>query len=72
MPERVSYARGFVVIGVLWNLSHFGEKLLRSSDHGFDLLTLLFLACVSLTPFPVLPYVDHFNDPANVGAAALM
>ena len=72
IPELVSYSLGFVVIGAFWNLSHFGAKLLRRSDHGFNLLTLLFLACVSLTPVPARPYVDHFNDPVNVGVAALV
>ena len=49
VPEFVAYALGFVVIGVFWNYSHFGSKLLKKSDHGFNLLTLLFLAFVSLT-----------------------
>ncbi|GJG89382.1 hypothetical protein tb265_45630 [Gemmatimonadetes bacterium T265] len=71
-PECVAYLLGFVVIGVFWNHSHSGATLLKKTDHGFNLLTFLLLACVSLAPFPARPYVAHVDDPANVGAAALV
>ena len=72
LPEIIAYGLGFIVIGLFWNYSHFGARFLRRTDHGFNLLTLLFLACVSLTPLPARPYVEHFDDPANVGTAALV
>lgn len=71
-PGFAAYFLGFVAIGVFWNYSHFGSKLLKRTDHGFNLLTLLFLACVSLTPFPAKPFIEHYADPANADAAALI
>ena len=71
-PEYVTYGLSFTVIGLYWTYSHFSAQLLRRSDHGFNLLTLLFLASVSLTPFPAQPYVEHVADPANVRSAALL
>ncbi len=71
-PEYVTYGLSFIVIGLYWTYSHFSAQLLKHSDHGYNLLTLLFLASVSLTPFPAQPYVEHFRDPANIRAAALL
>ena len=39
-PEFVSYMLGFIVIRLFWNYSHFSSKLLRRTDHGFNLLTI--------------------------------
>ena len=69
-PEYLSYALSFVVIGVYWAYSHFSGKLWRKTDHGFNLLTLLFLAVVSITPFPTRPFVEHFHQPAEAPTAA--
>ena len=71
-PQFVAYLLDFAVIGLFWNYSHFGSKLLKRTDHGYNLLTPVFLACVSLTPVPARPWVDHARDPANARAAALV
>lgn len=67
-----AYGLSWAVIGLYWGYSHFSGKITRKTDHGFNLLTLLFLAAVSLTPFPTRPFVEHFNDPANSRVAALV
>lgn len=42
----------------------------RKADHGFNLPTLLFLALVSITPFPARPFAGHLGDGANSRTAA--
>ncbi len=69
-PQYAAYALSFLVIGLYWAASHFSGKIVRATDHGFNLLTLLFLACVSITSFPAAPFVQYAGDPANAGTAA--
>lgn len=69
-PGYLSYALSCLVIGLYWAHSHFSGKILRETDHGFNLLTILFLALVSITPFPARPFVEHWSDPANCRIAA--
>ncbi|HEX8465657.1 MAG TPA: TMEM175 family protein [Abditibacterium sp.] len=69
-PQYLAYALSFVVIGLYWAHSHFNGKLVQKTDHGFNLLNLIFLALVSITPFPTRPLVEHFSDSANNRAAA--
>ena len=70
--QYLAYGMSFVVIGVYWAYSHFSGKLWRKTDHGFNLLTLMFLGAVSLTPFPARPFIEHFNDPLNARTAAVV
>lgn len=65
-----AYALSFVVIGLYWAHSHFSGKIIRKTDHVFNLLTLVFLALVSITPFPSRPLVEHWNDAVNLHTAA--
>lgn len=67
-----AYGLSWAVIGLYWGYSHFSGKIIRKTDHGYNLLTLLFLAAVSLTPFPTRAFVEHLNDPANSQVAALV
>ena len=68
-PSYVAYALSVVVIGLYWSYSHFSGKIFLKTDHGFNLLTVVFLALVSATPFPARPFVEHVGD-ANAPAAA--
>ncbi|AUW58567.1 hypothetical protein C1T17_11120 [Sphingobium sp. SCG-1] len=68
--QYISYALSFIVIGFYWTYSHFSGKLWRKTDHGFNLLTLLFLGAVSVTPFPVRPFIEHIHDPVNAQTGA--
>ena len=67
-----AYALSWAVIGLYWGYSHFSGKITKKTDHGFNLLTLLFLAEVSLTQFPTRPFVEHLHDPPNSRVAALI
>jgi uncharacterized membrane protein len=71
-PQYVAYALSVVVIGLYWVHSHFSGKIVMKTDHGFNLLSVLFLASVSVTPFPSRPFVEHVRDPPNVHEAALV
>ena len=52
-PEYAAYALSVVLIGLYWAHSHFSGKLLRRTDHGFNLFSIGFLAAVSITPIPL-------------------
>ncbi len=69
-PQYTAYALSVVVIGLYWAHSHFCDKLLRKTDHGYNLLTVLFLALVSVTPFPAEPFVEHVGDGRNAHTGA--
>lgn len=71
-PHYLAYALSFLVIGLYWIHSHFGGKIVRKTDHGFNLLTLAFLAAVSVTPYPTLPVAEHLGEGANGRTAAFV
>nr|WP_295660821.1 TMEM175 family protein [Polymorphobacter sp.] len=61
IPDYIAYALSVVVIGLYWAHSHFSGKIVEKTDHGFNLLSVLFLALVSVTPLPARPFVEHFR-----------
>ena len=71
-PEYSAYALSVVLIGLYWAHSHFSGKLLEKTDHGFNLLSIGFLAAVSVTPFPARPLFEHLAGDAQSRTAALM
>jgi len=69
-PEYAAYALSVILIGLYWAHSHFSGKLLQKTDHGYNLLSIGFLAAVSITPFPARPLVEHLaGDPESRTAA---
>lgn len=60
-----------VLISLYWAHSHFSGKLLEKTDHGYNLLSIGFLAVVSITPFPARPLVEHLSGDAENTTAAL-
>lgn len=68
--DAAAYAIGATVIGLYWAHSHFSGKIVEKTDHGFNLLTLLFLVAVSAVPLPALPLVEHLRGDADSPAAA--
>lgn len=68
-PGYASYLLSSVTIGLYWAHSHFSGKIIRETDHGFNLLTIAFLAAVSITPFPSRPFVEQLNG-HNIRVAA--
>ena len=69
-PELAAYGVGATVIALFWAHSHFTGKIVEKTDHGFNLLTMLFLALVSLTPIPAGPMVGHLAGDADSALAA--
>jgi uncharacterized membrane protein len=65
-PAYVAYGLGVAVIGLYWAFSHFSGKIFLKTEHGFNLLTVLFLALVSI---PARSFVEHLGD-ANARTAA--
>lgn len=72
IPEYAAYALSVVFIGLYWAHSHFSGKLLKKTDHGFNLLTVGFLAAVSITPFPSRPLIEHLAGDPQSKAATLV
>lgn len=70
-PEYGAYVLSVVLIGLYWTYSHFSGKLLEKTDHGYNLLSIGFLAAVSITPFPARPLVEHLGGDAESTTAAL-
>ena len=70
-PEYAAYVASVVVIGVYWAHSHFSGKLIVKTDHGFNLLSVAFLAAVSLTPFPMRPLFEHLAGDGDSRTATL-
>lgn len=71
-PEYAAYLVSVVLIGLYWVHSHFSGKLLKRTDHGYNLLSIGFLAAVSITPFPARPLVEHLSGDAESKTAALV
>jgi len=72
MPEYAAYLLSVVLIGLYWAHSHFSGKLLQKTDHGYNLLSIGFLAAVSITPFPDRPLFEHLAGDAERRTAALV
>lgn len=59
-----------ILIALYWAHSHFSGKLLEKADHGYNLLSVGFLAAVGITPFPARPFVEHLGGDAESTTAA--
>lgn len=70
--DYLTYGLSFLVIGLYWARSHFSGKIVDKTDHGFNLLTLVFLAAVSLTPFPARHFAEHLAGDSDSRTAALV
>ena len=60
-----------VLIGLYWAHSHFSGKIIQKTDHGFNLLSIGFLAAVSVTPFPARPLFEHIHADGESRVATL-
>ncbi|BBD02568.1 MULTISPECIES: TMEM175 family protein [Alphaproteobacteria] len=70
-PEYGTYVLSVILISLYWAHSHFSGKLLEKTDHGYNLLSIGFLAAVSITPFPARPLVEHLGGDAESATATL-
>ena len=71
-PNYAAYGLSVILIGLYWASSHFSGKLLQKTDHAYNLLSIGFLAAVSITPFPARPLVEHLAGDAESKAAVLV
>lgn len=71
-PSYLSYGLVCVVIGIYWARSHFLGKILEKTDHVYNLLNLVFLASVSILPFPTRAFVDHVHGDINSTVASVI
>lgn len=70
-PSYVAYLVSFVTIGVLWIEHHGMMSAVRSIDRRFLEVTLAFLLCVSIVPWPTAlaaDYATHGLSNARVAA----
>ncbi len=70
-PDYAAYGLSVIFIGLYWAHSHFSGKLLEKTDHGYNLLSVGFLAAVSITPFPARPLIEHLSGDADSRTATL-
>lgn len=70
-PDYAAYGLSVMLIGFYWAHSHFSGKLLEKTDHGYNLLSIGFLAAVSITPFPARPLIEHLGGDAESTTAAI-
>ena len=70
IPGYLTYVASVVVIGLFWAHSHFNGKILEKTDHVFNLMSVVFLALVTLTPFPARAFFEHYGSDANGRTAA--
>ena len=69
-PSYLALLLSFVMIGIYWANHHYIFKLFEKTDHGLNLLNLLFLLCISFLPFPTAVLGDYLLDKANQTTAA--
>lgn len=69
-PSYFALVLSFVMIGIYWANHHYVFKLFEKTDHGLNLLNLLFLLCISFLPFPTDVLGSYVLDEANQTTAA--
>ena len=69
-PSYLALVLSFTMIGIYWANHHYLFKLFEKTDHGLNLLNLLFLLCITFVPFPTAVLGDYLTDAANQQIAA--
>jgi uncharacterized membrane protein len=69
-PSYLALVLSFIMIGIYWANHHYIFKLFDKTNHGLNLLNLLFLLCISFLPFPTAVLGDYLLDAANQTTAA--
>src|SRR5438105_2769398 len=62
-PKYFAYVFSFVTIGIFWANHHYWFKFFRRTTHGFNLLNVFFLMCISFLPFPTAVLGDYITNP---------
>jgi uncharacterized membrane protein len=69
-PSYLALLLSFLMIGIYWANHHYIFKLFERTDHGLNLLNLLFLLCISFLPFPTAVLGGYLLDAASQTTAA--
>ncbi len=69
-PAYGAYVLSFVMIGIYWANHHYLYNFYAKTDHAMNLLTVLFLMCISFVPFPTAILGQYIMHPENRRAAA--
>ena len=51
-PSYFAYIFSFITVGIYWANHHYIFKIYKRTDHGFNLLNVFFLMCISFLPLP--------------------
>jgi uncharacterized membrane protein len=61
-PSFFAYGLSFYTIGIYWANHHTAMRLVTSTDHYFNLLTIFFLMTISFIPFPTAILGEYITD----------
>ena len=61
-PSYGAYLLSFVMIGIYWVNHHAFMRLFTRTDHGFNLLHIFFLMCISFLPFPTAVLAEYLTN----------
>lgn len=71
IPEFVSFAVSFIVIGRYWLAHHRFFGLLRAVDSRLIAINLVYLAFIAFLPFPTELLGNYFDNPVSVALYAV-
>jgi uncharacterized membrane protein len=71
LPDFVSFAISFAVIGRYWLAHHQFVALLKAMDQRFIALNLVYLAFIAFLPFPTALLGEYFSNPISVVTYAI-
>ena len=70
-PYYLTYILTFVTVGIYWANHSYIFRLYRKTDHGFNLLNVFFLMCISFVPFPTAVLGEYVAVPHQQRAAII-
>ena len=70
-PYYLTYILTFVTVGIYWANHSYIFQLYRKTDHGFNLLNVFFLMCISFVPLPTAVLGEYVALPHQQRAAII-
>ncbi|MGE5108850.1 MAG: TMEM175 family protein [Sphingobacteriales bacterium] len=61
-PKYFAYVFSFVIIGIYWANHHYLFKLFNRTDHGFNMLNVLFLLTIAFLPYPTAVFGEFIME----------
>jgi uncharacterized membrane protein len=71
-PSYIGYLISFVTIGIMWVNHHSMFMLIRQTDRYFLLLSVFFLMCIAVLPFPTGVLAEYLAEPKGRRVAVAM